>query len=84
MADAALRLCDLLATLPMTADEAEVVAALRASMKGQQARELIAMLKDSVRKFAALSVIMRMLHKLRVTDDVRTAAEKWAKRQLRL
>ena len=84
MADAALRLCDLLANRPMTVDEAEAVAALRTSMKGLQARDLIASLRDSVRKFAALSIIMRMLHKLRVSDDVRLAAEKWAKKQLRV
>lgn len=84
MADAALRLCDLLANRPMTVDEAEAVAALRTSMKGLQARDLIAPLRDSVRKFAALSIIMRMLHKLRVTDNVRSAAEKWAKKQLRV
>lgn len=53
-------------------------------MKGRQARELIAILRDSVRKFAALSIILRMLHKLRVSDDVRNAAETWAKYQLRL
>jgi len=41
-------------------------------------------LRDSVRKFAALSIIMRLLQKLRVTDDVREAAEKWAKKQLHL
>lgn len=82
MVDATLRLCDLLAARPMSADEADAVAALRSAMKGQQARQLIAMLRDSVRKFDALSLIMRMVHKLRVTDDVCEAAEKWARKQL--
>ena len=58
MVDAALGLCDLLAARPMSADEADAVAALRTSMKGQQARQLIAMLRDSVRKFDALSIII--------------------------
>jgi len=84
MADAALRLCDLLSNRPMSVDEADAVAALRTSMKGRQARDLIAALRDSVRKFAALSIIMRLLQKLRVTDNVREAAEKWAKKQLHL
>jgi len=84
MADAALRLCDLLANRPMSADEAEAVAAMRAAMKGLRARDLIASLRDSVRKFVALSIIMRMLYKLRVSNDVREAAEKWAKKQLHL
>lgn len=84
MADAATRLCDLLARRPMTADEADAVAELRKAMKGHRAREYVSMLKDSVRKFEALTIMRRMLRKLRVNDDVREAAEKWAGKQLRL
>jgi hypothetical protein len=36
MADAALRLCDLVSNRPMSIDEADAIAALRASMKGRQ------------------------------------------------
>lgn len=84
LTDAAIRLCDLLTDRSTTADVADALAALRKAMKGQRAREYAVMLRDSVRKFEALTIMRRMLRKLRVTDDVREAADKWAGKQLRL
>lgn len=84
LTDAAKRLCDLLACRPMSVDEADAVANLRTAMNGKQAYAYLARLKDSVRKFEALTIVRRMLRKLRVTDDVRSAADTWAAKQLRL
>jgi len=84
LADAAERACGLLESRPMTVDEADAIAAVRAAMKGSRAREYMTILSDSVRKFGALTIMHRMLRKLRVTEDVYRAADEWAKKQLRL
>ena len=78
------RLCVLVESRPMTADVFEAVAAVRVAMNGKRAREYVTMLSDSVRKFAALTIMHRMLRKLRVSEDVYRAADEWAKKQLKL
>jgi len=84
LTDAAMRACALLEGRPMTADVAEAVQAVRVAMKGKQARHFASVLTDSVRKFDALTIIRRMLRKLRVSEDVHRAADEWAKKRLRL
>jgi len=82
--DAATRACGLFESRPMTVDEADAIAAVRAAMKGRRAHEYMTILSDSVRKFDALTIMHRMLRKLRVSGDVYRAADEWAKKRLRL
>jgi len=84
LTNAAMRACALLEGQPMTAGVCEAVTAVRIAMKGQQARHYASVLSDSVRKFAALAIMHRMLRKLRVSEDVYRAADEWAKKQLKL
>jgi len=83
LTDATARACGLFESRPMTVDEADAVRAVRAAIKGQQARHYASVLSDSVRKFDALTIMRRMLHKLRVSEDVYRAADEWAKKRLK-
>ena len=59
IADAAMRLCDLLADRSTTADVAYAAAELRKAMKGLRAREYVSMLKDSGKRLRLCSESQR-------------------------